>query len=60
MSEFSSVDADELVTKQFLRVELAELETADQDGGTDIGRCLPQGRPVVSTPMPMSTPRRSR
>jgi hypothetical protein len=27
MSEFPSVEADELVTKQFLRAELAELES---------------------------------
>ena len=27
MSEFPSIEADELVTKQYLRAELAELET---------------------------------
>ena len=32
MSEFPSVEADELVTKQFLRAELAELRR-DMDGG---------------------------
>lgn len=35
MSEFPSVEADELVTKQFLRAELAELRTEmhDEIGG---------------------------
>ena len=32
MSEYPSVEADELVTKQFLRAELAELRR-DMDGG---------------------------
>ena len=48
MSEFPSVEADELVTKQFLRAELAELRTEMAGMGSDLRNEIAELRLAMS------------
>ena len=59
MSEFPSVEADELVTKQFLRAEMAELraEMADRfrQQTTMMGGALAAATALIIAAMPLLT-----